>query len=172
MTAPRSMPLPKLMLSVVTGGVLLGALGGQLADPVMKFAEKPDWRTRYEARFSSTPQQFVETGPEDLSPSAWFGPVYAQPAVFAPQYAAIPDYSPGTGSEAHAIDDAPELHVAPEVDQASVEAASTAADLTADLAEASAAGPQRTEVFRSGTISDPASSESAPSGLDPADKAS
>lgn len=162
MTTPKSMPMPKLMLTVVTGGVLLGALGGQLTHPVMKFAEEPDWRTRYESRFSATPEQFVETGPEDLSPVAWFGPVYAEPAVFAPQNTAIPEYSPITDSESYATHDAPEPYVAPEVDQASVSAASTAADLT----EASAANVQRSEALQSGATSDTASSAVAPS--DPA----
>ena len=168
MTVPSPMPLPKLMLAIVTGGVLLGALGGQLTNPVMKFAEKPDWRSNYESRFSSTPQQFVETGPEDLSTATWFGPVYAQPAVFAPQYAAIPEYSPTTDHGSYSTHDEPESYVAPEVDEASVEAASTAAD----LAEASAAAPQRTEMPASGAISDPSTSKNAPSDLDLADKTS
>jgi hypothetical protein len=168
MTTSKPMSMPKLMLTIVTGGVVLGALGGQLTSPVMKFAEEPDWRSRYESRFSETPQQFVETGPEDLSPATWFGPVYAEPAVFAPQYTAIPEYSPTTDSESYAAHDASDPYVTPEVDQASVAAASTAADLT----EASAANVQRSEALQSGAMSDAASSAVTPPDLDLADKAS
>jgi hypothetical protein len=157
MPLSKLMPTPKLALMVVSGGVLLGALGGQFANPVMKVAEKPDWRSHYESRFSANPEQFVETGPEDLSTATWFGPVYAQPAVFAPQYAPMPEYSPAVASERYSNDDAPEPYVASEVDQASVEAASTASD----LADASAANPERSEALRSGKAFDDASAISA-----------
>lgn len=168
MTTPAPIPTQKLMLAVVTGGVLLGALGGQLTNPVMKFAEEPEWRTRYESRFSATPEQFVEAGPEDLSPVTWFGPVYAEPAVFAPQNTAIPDYLPVTESEGYATDDAPEQLVAPEVDRASAAAASTAADLTGG----SAAIAQNSNRLPSDTLAEPAAPDLAPPNLAPADQTS
>lgn len=65
----------KLMLTIVAGGVLMGAWLGQLASPVMQFAPEPEWRTRlterFEANFSASPLQFVDAGPQDLNPFGW-----------------------------------------------------------------------------------------------------
>ena len=157
------MTSPKLLLTIVTGGVLLGALMGQMADPRMKFADGSGPGSHRDPGFSSTPTQFVDAGPEDLTPTAWFGPAYAQPAVFAPQYAPMPEYAPPTDSEGYSPNDQPEPYIAPEVDQASMEAADTAAALT----DASPATPPRSEAPHVQGKSD-----TAPSDLAAADKTS
>ncbi|MEO5587500.1 MAG: hypothetical protein ABIQ81_07390 [Novosphingobium sp.] len=151
------MTSPKLMLTIVTGGILLGTLVGQMAHPVMKFADGHESRSHREAQFSSSPMQFVDAGPQDLSPPGWYGPVYAQPAVFAPQYAAIPEYSLPPESDRYLAEDDPEPYVAPEVDQASAEAAATARVLI-DSRPASPARP----VARSAEGSDTVPSDVAP----------
>ncbi|MDB5723355.1 MAG: hypothetical protein JWQ16_109 [Novosphingobium sp.] len=121
---------PKLMLTIVAGGVALGALGGQLARPVMKSAGKPDWHARFESQFSATPAQLAEGGPEDLSPQGWFGPGDTPPVSYAPPPA-----------EQYAVVDAPEPQ--PEVEQASADATETAAVLAEPSpAEATSQAPQ------------------------------
>jgi hypothetical protein len=157
------MPSPKLLLTIVTGGVLLGALMGQMANPRMKFADAADRSGHSDPQYSATPLQSVDAGPEDLSPSGWFGPAYAQPAVFAPQYAPIPEYAPQTEAEAYSSADEALPNVAPEVDQASVDAAATAAALSA----ASPASPARSAASPPQGRPDP-----APADLAPADKTS
>lgn len=76
----------KPILAIVSGGVLLGAALGNMAYPQMKFAEGADWRARLAPRYSTASTQFVDAGPQDLSPT-WHGPVYDgpnyQPAAFA-----------------------------------------------------------------------------------------
>lgn len=124
------MTSPKLLLTIVTGGILLGALLGQMAHPRMKFADAADRNDHSDSQYSATPMQFVESGPEDLTPSGWVGPAYAQPAVFAPQYEPVPDYAPpvaeGEGEVYSALSEA-DPDVAPDVDQASRDAAAAAA---------------------------------------------
>lgn len=154
---------PKLLLTIVTGGVALGALMGQMANPQMKFADGSGPGNHRESEFSSTPMQSVETGPEDLSPSGWFGPAYAQPATFAPQDTHIPEYAPPTGSDGYSSNDKAEPYIAPEVDQASLDSADAAAALT----EAPPASTPRSEPPQS-----QARSDTAPSDLAPADKTS
>lgn len=115
---------PKLVLAVVTGGILLGALGGQMANPVMKFAEEPDWRTRYQAHFSASPTQIADAGPEDLSPT-WYGPVYGYPAVFERPFTPETEYVPERGG--YSPNDNPATYDQP--DQTVADAAATAAVL-------------------------------------------
>jgi hypothetical protein len=134
---------PKLMLTIVAGGVLLGALGGQLARPVMKSPDKPDLHGGTVSQFSATPAQYADGGPEDLSPQTWFGPGNTSPVDYAP---------PPAGR--YAVADAPEPP--PEVEQASADATETAAVLTepapanaspaASPSEAASQAPQARQV--------------------------
>jgi hypothetical protein len=118
---------PKLMLMIVAGGVVLGALGGQLARPVMKSAEKPDWHARFETQFSAAPAQLADGGPEDLSPQGWLGSGDTPPVSYAPPPA-----------ERYAVSNAPEPP--PELEQASADATETAAVL-AEPSPAEATSP-------------------------------
>lgn len=154
------MTSPKLLLTIVTGGVLLGAMMGQMTHPRMKFANAADRNDHSDGQYSSAPMQAVDAGPEDLSPSGWFGPAYAQPAVFAPQNSSIPEYAAPTESESLSSVDAGQTDVAPEVDQASVDAAATAAALTAP----SPARAERGEALRPQEKSDIAPTSLAPAG--------
>lgn len=150
------MTTPKLMLTIVAGGVLLGTIGGKLANPVMKFAEHEDRRASAASQFSSSPGQFVDMGPEDLSPLGWFGPGYSQPAEYVQPATYMP---PAADQDYGAADFAPADEIAPyqpaEVDQASTDAADTAAALTeeqgavsqpADAPEAPAPAPQAHQI--------------------------
>jgi hypothetical protein len=58
----------KLTLTILGGGLLLGATLGHMASPAMQFASHPDWRDRYRADYSATPDAFVDQGPQDLTP--------------------------------------------------------------------------------------------------------
>jgi hypothetical protein len=130
------MTTPKMMLAIVAGGVLLGTLGGGLASPVMKFAAKEHRYGSTEAQFSAAPAQFVDGGPEDLSPSGWYGPGYTQsaeylqPATYVPPAAAgdygAADYAPRYAPDYAAVDDR-DVDPPAEVEQASADAADTAA---------------------------------------------
>jgi hypothetical protein len=152
---------PKVLLTIVTGGIVVGALMGQLANPRMKVAASS--RVGHsDSQFSSSPLQVVETGPEDLAPAAWSGPVYARPAVFAPQNAPVPEYAPATSSEEYSAGD-PEPFIAPEVDQTSADAAETAATL---------AGPSPSNRPRSDASRPAGGSDIAPTGMAPADQTS
>lgn len=127
---------PKMILTVLTGGVLLGALFGQLSHPVMKFAEGPDWRARYAPHFSTSPLQIAETGPQDLSTALWYGPSYYGPLYHEPVFAdpppSLPDIDAVPELEMTRLDAEPALppEPSPDVGEASLAAAQTAADLT------------------------------------------
>jgi hypothetical protein len=146
MSLPKLLPTPKLLLGIVTGGVLLGVLGGQLASPVMKFADEPDWRGRFAAHFSDAPAQFADAGPEDLTPLGWFGPGYTRPVEYVPpaDYVVPAEYAP-VSPDHYAPAAEPEAYPPAEVEQASTEATEAAAVLTE---------PQSAAVF-------PATSEAA-----------
>lgn len=58
----------KLTLTILGGGLLLGATLGHMASPAMQFAAHPDWRERYRADYSAAPDAFVDPGPQDLTP--------------------------------------------------------------------------------------------------------
>jgi hypothetical protein len=138
------MNTPKLMLTILAGGVGLGALLGQMAEPAMKFAEQPDWRERYVPDYSNVSMQFVGSGPEDLTPMAWYGPSYIGPSYRDPVYEApedhafTDDYGPppadySSPSAGYALADT-ELEqppAPPRVIEASVNAAEVAAVLVA-----------------------------------------
>jgi hypothetical protein len=125
----------KLMLTILPSGILLGAVIAQMASPQMKFAEQPDWRSRYAPSYSSSPMQFVDALPEEVSP-AWYGPSYIGPTTYSPTYAAPPDYASTADYTPPPLDEtAPDVSLAQadvpdEADQASVEATETAAVLT------------------------------------------
>ena len=119
----------KLMLTVVAGGVLMGAALSRMASPAMQFAAQPDWRQRYHADFSATPWQFSASLPEDLNPLGWTAGAMgvAQPAVEASR--------PVTYEDAYADE--------PAIDNAVYQAGEDAADTATSLDEAPAmAGPQ------------------------------
>jgi hypothetical protein len=58
----------KLIVTILGGGLLLGATLGHMASPAMQFSAHPDWRERYRADYSAAPDLFVEAGPQDLTP--------------------------------------------------------------------------------------------------------
>jgi hypothetical protein len=64
---------PKLIVPIIAGGILLGAGMARYANPVMKFAERPTWLSATGSGYSTATMQFVDAGPEDLSP-AWPAP--------------------------------------------------------------------------------------------------
>lgn len=152
---------PKLMLTIVAGGVLLGALGGQMARPVMKFTEDPDRRSRFESQFSETPAQFADAGPEDLNPLGWFGPGYTRPAEYVPpaDYAPSVDYAPPP-TEDYAVANEPTPHQPAEVEQASADATETAAVLTdpqsASVSRAASTSEAATQAPLAGCLTSPA----------------
>lgn len=66
----------KLMLTIVAGGVLMGAALSRMATPTMQFAAQPEWR-QHQHDFSATPWQFSASLPEDLSPLGWTAGAFA-----------------------------------------------------------------------------------------------
>ena len=144
------MNTPKLMLTILAGGVGLGAVIGQMAQPAMKFADQPDWRSKYAPDYSATSMQFVGSGPEDLTPMAWYGPSYMGPGyqdpvyetppepVFADGYDlsadgyALPFASDALPSDGYALVDT-ELEQEPAVSSPVIEASANAAEVAAML---------------------------------------
>jgi hypothetical protein len=94
------MNAPRLMLTILAGGTLFGALLGQMAHPEMKFTEGEDWRSRLAPQFSTTSMRFVDAGPEELEPG-WYGPNYRGPsylpAAFASDHDLVYEYAPHDG---------------------------------------------------------------------------
>jgi hypothetical protein len=67
------MHTPKLMLALLGGGAVLGALGGLAVDTTMKPPPAPSWRHVSQPPASGQDSyQFVDSGPEDLSPAQDF----------------------------------------------------------------------------------------------------
>ena len=63
------MRVPGMMaLAVVAGGIALGAMLGAAANPEMKMAPAAPWQDAIQVRPDGPAYQFVEAGPEDLSP--------------------------------------------------------------------------------------------------------
>ena len=61
----------KMILAVLIGGPLLGMLMGIAADPEMIPGPEPTWRKLRPDVIFTQPQRYVDTGPQDLSPT-WY----------------------------------------------------------------------------------------------------
>lgn len=59
----------KLLLGVLVGGPALGLLMGLAVDPDMVPGPEPTWRKMRPDPIFTEPQRFVDTGPQDLSPT-------------------------------------------------------------------------------------------------------
>lgn len=121
----------KLLLAVMTGGIVLGAGLARYASPTMNFAPSSDWRERYRTPYSDQSMQFVDTGPIDLSPALPpFGAnaslLYARP--YEAYYSS--DEPPAElGREDEAIVDTPaDMHSAA-IEQSATEASVAAVEL-------------------------------------------
>ena len=60
-----------MILTALIGGPLAGVMMGVAADPRMKPPPEPAWRSARPDPAYAQPQQIVETGPQDLSPT-WY----------------------------------------------------------------------------------------------------
>lgn len=135
------MRVPKLMLALASGGVLLGLGLAKFAEPAMTFADASD-RPRHSAPdYSSAAMQFVESGPQDLSPAAMLPPHYADgplPADYAPVYLPVEEFDfQAEPAWDHGVDDA--------AFDAARAAAETAAALSEPPAAVAAGGGARPE---------------------------
>lgn len=82
----------KLLLSVVVGGIVLGAGLSHYASPHMNAAPEAEWRERYRPSYDDASMHYVDAGPVDASPLLpWPGATGAryQPAVFPEDYASV-----------------------------------------------------------------------------------
>jgi len=77
-------------LAIVPGGIVLGALLGAAANPEMKDAPEPWWRTVGTPQLVASDQYFVEVGPQDLDVFGGYRPDFDYDAeVWS---APIPEY--------------------------------------------------------------------------------
>lgn len=89
--------LGKLALTVLAGGVALGAMLGAAANPVMKEAPEQPWRNAIQAPVESEAGYIlIEAGPQDLSPyQDSYAPTWAREELTDWE----PDYPEWTYSE-------------------------------------------------------------------------
>lgn len=66
------MQVRNMILTVLIGGPLAGAAMGFAANPTMTAPPEPSWRSaRPDPIYSNQPQQIIDYGPQDLSPT-WY----------------------------------------------------------------------------------------------------
>lgn len=147
----------KPTLAIVAGGVLLGAFLGQVSSLQMKPGPEANWRERYRSHFTAESMQFVDSGPQDLTPLAWGTGIglSAYPPEFAPgpplageaDYA-IPEYDyPAPDYDYATPDYVDEERYTPSVPvdraiNAAISASATAALMTEAARRASADAPR------------------------------
>lgn len=78
----------KLLLTVVIGGIMLGAGLSRHISTTMIAGPDDDWRDRYRSSYSDTSMRFIDAGPVDLNPSLpWPGGASQDAAVLSGNYA-------------------------------------------------------------------------------------
>lgn len=144
----------KWIMGIVPAGVLLGALLGTAADPDMKDPPTPWWRLTGTDRIAVSDQQFAEAWPEDLSVPTGYRPdldydaeVWALP---------VPAY------ELAILDEPPAM---PDEALPTVTYGVSAAEDTADAAEAAAEDALAAEAPEPMPPAEPRRSELAAAGL-------